>query len=79
MTTWPILSLVTFLPLLGALVIYLLARGNDEAANNNARWIALWFTLVNFAVSLLLVTRFDPANSGFQFVEEGRWLASSIA
>jgi NADH-quinone oxidoreductase subunit M len=79
MTTWPILSVVTFLPTLGALLIYVMAQGGDEAANRTARWIALWTTVVTLAVSLILVARFDPANTGFQFVEEGHWLASSIA
>jgi NADH-quinone oxidoreductase subunit M len=77
MTTWPILSVVTFLPAVGALLIYLI-RGDDEAARRNARWIALWSTLVTFAVSLLLVWRFDPAVSDFQFVEKTSWLANGI-
>jgi NADH-quinone oxidoreductase subunit M len=77
MTTWPILSVVTFLPAVGALLIYLI-RGDDEAARRNARWVALWTTLVTFAVSLLLVWRFDPAVSDFQFVEKTSWLASGI-
>jgi NADH-quinone oxidoreductase subunit M len=77
MTTWPILSVVTFLPTLGALVIYL-SRGDDEAAQRNSRWIALWSTLVTFAVSLILVWRFDPAQPDFQFVEKAAWLASGI-
>ena len=77
MTTWPILSVVTFLPTLGALVIYL-SRGDDEAARRNSRWIALWTTLVTFAVSLILVWRFDPSQPDFQFVEKAAWLASGI-
>jgi NADH-quinone oxidoreductase subunit M len=77
MTTWPILSVVTFLPVVGALLIYLI-RGDDEAARRNARWIALWTTLVTFAVSLVLVWRFDPAVTDFQFVEKTAWLASGI-
>src|ERR1700719_2323509 len=77
MITWPILSVVTFLPALGALLIYLV-RGDDEAAQRNARWIALWTTLVTFAVSLILVVRFDPANADFQFVEKAPWLANAI-
>jgi NADH-quinone oxidoreductase subunit M len=77
MTTWPILSVVTFLPLVGALVIYL-SRGDDEAARRNARWIALWTTLVTFAISLVLVARFDPGLTDFQFVEKASWLASGI-
>jgi NADH-quinone oxidoreductase subunit M len=77
MTTWPILSVVTFLPVVGALIIYAV-RGDDEAAQRNSRWIALWTTLVTFAISLILVWRFDPAIADFQFVEKASWLASGI-
>jgi len=78
MITWPILSVVTFLPVLGALVIYI-SRGDDEAARRNSRWIALWTTLVTFAISLILVWRFDAANPDFQFIEKTTWLATGIA
>ena len=71
--SWPILSTVTFLPLLGALLIVAL-RGNDEAASRNARFIALWTTLVTFALSLLLWRDFDPTTAQFQFVEQRAWL-----
>ncbi|WP_369723383.1 NADH-quinone oxidoreductase subunit M [Bradyrhizobium sp. LLZ17] len=77
MTTWPILSVTTFLPLVGALIVYL-SRGDDEAARRNSRWIALWTTLITFAVSVLLVLRFDPSNADFQFVEKANWLATGI-
>src|ERR1700744_2994361 len=77
MTTWPILSVVTFLPAIGALLISL-TSGDDEAARRNARWIALWTTLGTFVVSLILVWRFDPAQADFQFVEKSTWLASGI-
>src|SRR5712664_2934906 len=77
MTTWPILSVVTFLPVFGTLLIYI-SRGDDEAARRNARWIALWTTLITFGVSLILVWRFDPAQPDFQFVEKASWLASGI-
>jgi NADH-quinone oxidoreductase subunit M len=77
MTTWPILSVVTFLPVVGAFLIYIV-RGDDEAAKGNARWIALWTTLITFGVSLILVWRFDPAQPDFQFVEKASWLASGI-
>jgi NADH-quinone oxidoreductase subunit M len=79
MTSWPILSLTVCLPLLGALMIILMARGETPEGTRNARWIALWTTLVTFAVSLILVWRFDPASPEFQFVEKGRWLAGTIA
>ena len=77
MTTWPILSVVTFLPLVGALIVYI-SRGDDEAAKRNSRWIALWTTLVTFAISLILVWRFDPSQTDFQFVEQTSWLATGI-
>ena len=65
-----ILSITVFLPLVGAVLIAFL---NPEA-KGNARWIALWTTLVTFAVSLLIWINFDSANAGFQFVEEHAWL-----
>ncbi|MGY4624199.1 NADH-quinone oxidoreductase subunit M [Bradyrhizobium sp. USDA 4486] len=77
MTTWPILSVTTFLPLVGALIVYL-SRGDDEAAKRNSRWIALWTTLITFAVSVILVMRFDPSSADFQFVEKASWLATGI-
>ncbi|MBR0798312.1 NADH-quinone oxidoreductase subunit M [Bradyrhizobium jicamae] len=78
MTTWPILSVVTFLPAFGAILIYLMARGGDETASKTARWTAFWVTVVTFAASLILVARFDPASSDFQFVEKTSWLATGI-
>lgn len=70
MATTPLLSITTFLPLVGAIFIAFLPR----EAVRNIRWAALWTTLVTFAVSLLIWWHFDPANSGFQFVEERAWL-----
>ncbi|MGR7997566.1 NADH-quinone oxidoreductase subunit M [Xanthobacter sp. ZOL 2024] len=78
MTDWPILSVVTFLPLVGALFI-LVVRGDDEVAARNARWVALWTTLVTFVVSLLLLPGFDAAAPGFQFVEKSAWLGDIAA
>ena len=71
--SWPILSTITFLPLLGALLIVAL-RARDEAGSRNARWVALWTTLVTFALSLLLWRDFDPSTAQFQFVEQRAWL-----
>jgi NADH-quinone oxidoreductase subunit M len=71
---WPILSVVTFLPLLGALFIMLAVRGNEPLARGTARWVALWTTVVTFAISLVMVARFDPASPEFQFVEKLPWL-----
>ncbi|WP_422023311.1 NADH-quinone oxidoreductase subunit M [Pyruvatibacter mobilis] len=73
MLDWPILSLVTFLPVLGALFI-LLIRGEEEVVARNARFVALWTTVITFAISLLLWTNFDYTTADFQFVEKQEWL-----
>ena len=44
----------------------------------NARWVALWTTLFTFAISLLLIWRFDPSTADFQFVEKRPWLGGAI-
>jgi NADH-quinone oxidoreductase subunit M len=71
---WPVLSVVTFLPLLGALLVLIMARGNGPVAKGTARWISLWTTLITFAVSLVLVRRFDVSSPEFQFTEKHDWL-----
>jgi len=71
--SWPILSVVTFLPLLGALFITFV-RGNDNLAKGTARWVAMWTTLVAFAISLVMVARFDMSSAEFQFSEKHPWL-----
>jgi NADH-quinone oxidoreductase subunit M len=76
MTGWPILSLMTFLPLAGAIFIAFLPE--DEAGASNARSMALWTTLVTFAISLMLIWRFDPTSPDFQFLEKRPWLGGAI-
>ena len=49
-------------------------RGDEATVAANARWTALWTSLVVFALSLVLWVRFDPADPGFQFVESAAWL-----
>jgi NADH-quinone oxidoreductase subunit M len=72
-----ILTLVTFLPLLGA-VILLFIPANDDAGKDLARWIALLTSVVTLILSLWMWARFDNANAGFQFVENYEWIGSSI-
>ena len=69
-----LLSIITFLPLAAALILALFLRGNDEAAQRNAKWLALIATSATFLVSLFVLAMFDPADTGFQFVEERDWL-----
>jgi len=73
-TGFNILSLITFFPLAGALLI----AAQNSVAKSNARWIALYTTLFTLGASLYLWANFDYQNSGFQFVEEMDWLGGSI-
>ncbi len=77
MASWPVLSLVTFLPVLGALFIALLPE--NESGARNARWTALWVTLIDFVISIaVLLWRFDPGSADFQFLEKHPWLGGTI-
>jgi len=78
MSGWPILSLVTFLPLVGAGLL-LLMKGDSEDGRHNVLYISLATTVVTFVVSLLIWWGFDNSNAGFQFVEKAEWLNTGIA
>jgi NADH-quinone oxidoreductase subunit M len=78
MTDWPIITTVTFLPLVGVLLI-LFINGESEAAKRNIRMIALLTTVVTFLVSIPLWSNFDNASAAFQFVESHAWLNSGIS
>ena len=70
MTTLPLLSITIFIPLIGALLIVFNKASNDQ----NARWVALWTSLVTFILSLVLWGNFDPTSSGFQLVDKCDWM-----
>ena len=78
MTDWPILSTVTFLPLVGAVLI-LLIRDEGEAARRNIRNVALFTTVFTFVLSLFIWAGFDNSDPGFQMVEKAEWLGSGIS
>ncbi|MCT8328551.1 NADH-quinone oxidoreductase subunit M [Albidovulum sediminis] len=69
-----LLSIITFLPLVAAAILALFLKGDDPAAQKNAKWVALFATTATFLISLFLLTGFDPADTGFQFVEEREWI-----
>ena len=78
MSGWPILSTVVFLPTVGALLV-LMIRGDDDIARRNIYHVALWTTAVTFVLSLFIWVNFDPADPGFQMVEEAAWIGGSSA
>lgn len=66
----PLLTLITFTPLLGALLVACIPRGM-ERSHGHAAFAA---SLVPFALSLALLAAFDPAVTGFQFAENAAWI-----
>ncbi len=72
-----LLTVITFLPLLGALLLLLVGGKGDETANLS-RWIAMVVTSVTALLSLWLWYLYDPTDPGFQFVENYRWIGDSI-
>ncbi|WP_051213738.1 NADH-quinone oxidoreductase subunit M [Maritalea myrionectae] len=72
-----ILSILTFLPLVGVFFL-LIVPGNDDLAKNNMRRIALATTLVTFVFSLVMWAMFDSTNPGFQFVQNHSWIGDDV-
>ena len=77
MTDWPILSTVTFLPLVGV-VLLLLMREDGPNGRRNILNISLLTTVFTFVVSLFIWIGFDNANPGFQMIEKHAWLGTGI-
>ena len=75
MIDFSILSILTFLPLLGVGFL-LLVRGDQELVDLNSKRVALYTSLFNFALSLVLLSRFDPEIADFQFVEKHVWFSA---
>jgi NADH-quinone oxidoreductase subunit M len=69
---FPILSLVTFLPLIGAVLLTLL-KGDEASVASKSRMIALAVTTVTFVLSLPIMINFNPATADYQFVEKEIW------
>ena len=72
-----LLSIATFLPLVGAVLILLMAPAG-KAGDTMARQISLFATALTFVVTLVLWAQFDPAAAGFQFEEKYPWLGGNI-
>jgi NADH-quinone oxidoreductase subunit M len=66
----PIVSLIVFLPLLGAIVVALLPGGRTDLI----RWTALGFALAAWVVSLVLLVGFVPGRPGFEYIDQADWI-----
>ncbi|MDJ0613895.1 MAG: NADH-quinone oxidoreductase subunit M [Rhizobiaceae bacterium] len=78
MGEWPILTTITFMPLVGALLI-MLTSGEGDVERRNIKVVALFTTVVTFISSLYIWINFDNSNPGFQFVERYEWVGSFMA
>jgi len=72
-----ILTIITFLPLVGVLAL-LLMPGRGAGADNATRWVAFLTTLATLVVTLWMWANFDNADPGFQFVQNFNWVGDSI-
>jgi len=78
MSDWPILSMITFLPLLGALLIMLIPT-DSPVAERNVKNVAFFTTCFTFVASLYIWVNFDNSTVGFQFVERYEWVGEFMA
>jgi NADH-quinone oxidoreductase subunit M len=70
---FPILTSLIALPLCGALLL-LFVRGDEDESAPIVRKVALAVSLLVFAETVLLWSRFNPASGEFQFVERRAWI-----
>ncbi len=68
----PLLSILIFLPAVGALIAVAMPRGNERLLRG---W-ALLVSMLVFLASLPLWFTFDPTTADFQFVESVPWVTS---
>lgn len=73
MIDFSLLSIMTFLPLAGVLII-LAIRGEESVVAQNSKYMALYTSLFTLAFAIYMVIRFEPLDAGFQFVEHSSWL-----
>ena len=76
LSSLPLLSILTFLPAIGAGVLLLFMREASEESENNSRSLALWVSGFTFLLSLTLWFGFERGTAELQFVEHKAWLPS---
>ena len=74
---FPILSAITFIPLIGAIFVFL-TRGEKDEKNSGAIYISIFTSIVNFFIILFVWYSIDKTTSDFQFIEEYNWISGFI-
>ena len=86
--TFPILTWITFLPIIGILIILLIPSGKDEKSQEKAkaiiRWVSVGITFLQLILAITIYLNFNPALPGvndistFQFVEKVSWIRATL-
>ena len=75
---WPLLSIIIFLPLTGAVFLLCMSNSNKDLDINifhrNIKFVTLWTSLITLSVSIIILLNFDSSFSGYQFIEEFKWV-----
>ena len=74
---FPILSAIIFIPLIGALFIFI-TKGTSKNIEKNSKYVAIFSSLANFILSIFLWYSFDNSTANFQFIEEKSWIEGFI-
>jgi NADH-quinone oxidoreductase subunit M len=73
---FPILSLITFLPIIGAFFIFIFS--SDKTESKNSIYVSLFTSFVNLFLAIFLWYSFDKSTSEFQFIEQASWINGFI-
>lgn len=73
--SWPLLSILVFLPVLGMILLAALPMRTENGIRNG-KVLALLVTLVNFGFAACMLSGYDASINGFQYVEKASWWAS---
>ena len=69
MLSFPILSAIIIIPLVGALIA-LFIKGEESFISKNVRELAIWTSVVELILTVILILQFDFNSSDFQFIEK---------
>ena len=74
---FPILSAIIFIPLIGSIFIFI-SRGSQKIVEKSSKYVAIFTSVANFFLSIILLYSFDPSTSSFQFIEKKNWINGTI-
>jgi len=67
--SFPLLSSIIVVPLIGALIAFFV-KGEEKSVSKNLRELAIWTTIVELILILIIILQYDYTNPSFQFIEK---------